>query len=350
MNRQKRWLVFKWEPGLPLGVRWHYQITPDEFVQGDTAENLPPASEVQVVVILPGQDITLHSITLASRKHEALMWQLEPLLLSEMPQMFSVVLERQGTQHLMAVIARERLQACIDHIRALGYEPCRAVAPALLLDAGTNRADGEEVHVRLASGEGITLHRTQWAVLCEVKPQLLDTESQPESSLARFAAAAIASRYTLLQREFRPARPRMRSWRPTLFAAALFSLALLAEPLWAGWQYQQLTRELTALLHARYQPYFPEAQTALPKKSLRLKLAALRNRSASASLPELLSLSSPLLNALQTQRWQKMQWDSERQQLRIEYARPVDDSMLKSVPAGIEARANQQHLIVSKTS
>ncbi|WP_413676602.1 type II secretion system protein GspL [Pantoea dispersa] len=347
-KKQKSWLVFKWEPELPLGVRWHHQIDADRFTHGEGTENLPPASDVQVLLILPGQDVTLHTLSLASRRREALAWQLEPLLLSEMQQVFSVVLEQQGDQHVMALMARDRLLACIEHLRALGYETQRAFPASLLLNPGSNMPDGDVVHLRLTSGAGMTLHRQQWSALCGINPQLKDIESQPERSLAQLAAAAIACRYNLLQHDFRPRQPRTGSTLITVLAAGTVILSLLAQPLWQGWQYQQQTRQLAAQVQARYLHYLPNEQKTQPRRQLQQKLEALRSSPSSPSLPDLLHLSTPLLNALQPQRWQKMQWDASRQQLRIEYARPVESSLLRIAPPGIQVQAQQQHIIVSK--
>ncbi|WP_449556075.1 type II secretion system protein GspL [Huaxiibacter chinensis] len=344
----KGWLVFKWEPDLPLGVRWHHQINADSFVQGDTAENLPPPSEVEVLLILPGQDVTLHTITLASRRYEALMWQLEPLILSEMTEVFCVALEHKGEQHLMAVTARERLQACIEHIRVLGYETQRALPATLLLKAGSTLPDGDRIHVRLASEEGMTLQREQWLTLCDVKPQLTETESLAEVTLTQLATAAIACRYNLLQHDFHPRKAHTKSLRLTVLAAGGLILSILAEPLWQGWLYQQKTRQLTAELQARYQYFMPKEPLSQPRRQLQLKLDALRHRASSPSLLHTLHLSTPLLNALQPQRWQKMHWDARSLQLRIEYARQIEPSLLQNTPPGIQARAQQHHLTVSK--
>lgn len=347
-KNKKSWLVFQWRPELPLGVRWHHQIDANTFVQGESAANLPPASDVEVLLILPGQAVTLHALTLASRRREALAWQLEPLLLCEMPEIHCVALAHQGERHLVATIARDRLQACVERLRELGYEARRALPATLLLNENSLMPEGDMLHVRLADGAGMTLHREQWSALSTLHPPLREIKPQPEMTLAQLAAAAITRRYNLLQHDFRPRQPGARGLSLTALAAAAVIFALLAEPLWQGVQYQRQAQQLAAQLQARYRHYLPAEQVTLPRRELQRRLEALRTPPSSPSLPELLHLSAPLFATLQPKGWQKVSWDADRQQLRIEYARPLEPSLQQAAPPGVRVEVQQRQIVVSK--
>lgn len=322
------WLVFQIAPDTASGLRWCYQDAHQHIFTGETAEGLPCPQQFQALLLLPAEDATLHRQTMAGRKLDALKWQLEPLLLEDVESLHILPVEREGDQHLLAVIARERLSAHCDAVRAQGFEVKRAVPELLLLQPATLMHQRDKRVIRLEDGSGLTLSEAEWILLHGDFPALAALDVEPDCSLSQLAPRAISCRFNAL-----PAAPSARVSTRALplvcLSALLLLLAGVMDPLWQGVQNQRQLTALNQQVLARYQHYFPQETPARPRQQFSRKLNQLEVTREDSGLLALLGQHDKALNQLGQNPLKKLNWDASTQRLRLTFSRPLTGSVPK---------------------
>lgn len=345
-KEKKAWLVCQPAPELALGMRWYYRKGNEPFITGETEDGLPAPASVNALLLLPGSEVAVRLVTSASPQRDALQWQLEPLLLSEMQQVHFVALSHEGEQRLVAVTDATCLRAHCERLRGLGFEPQRALPETLLLSPGTVIQSGTRQHLRLADGSALTLSATQWSALYKHDARLAALQPEPAATFADLARRAIASPCNLLQYQFRPRQPASRVSLWPGVAALLLMLTFVAEPLWFGWQHQRQLNALHQQQLARYQHYFPDERPDMPRRQLGIKLNQLRQAPQAASLPELLYPSAPLLAKLNNNTLKSLNWNGER--LELSYEQPINAAELRPAPEGLWIKVDRHLITISR--
>lgn len=317
------WLIWQIAPDSPSGLRWFYRHGQQQGVEGQTQENLPPLDEVRSLLLLPAEEVTLHNLTLAGGKLDALKWQLEPLLLEDIEDLHILPVQREGQQQLLAVTSPTKLNAHCEALRAMGFEAERAIPELLLVPPGkVLQCDDNSRLVRLPDGTGLKLAALELSQLQPDFPALAALESQPNGSLSQLAEAAIASHFNLLPPKTARQIP-ARALALLGIAAALLSISWLAEPLWQGWQNQRQLAQINQQVLARYQHYFPEETPSRPRQQFSRKLNQLEAVEQQPGLLALLRENAAQLNKHGQNPLKKLSWDASTQQLRLTFSRPL---------------------------
>jgi type II secretion system protein L len=358
IRKQNRgWLVFQIAPETPSGLRWYYRSPQGAIRQEETSDRLPCPETVNTLLILPGRGVTLHRVRPANRRRDALLWQMEPHLLTDPDALHVTTLYRDGDGQLVAVAEPQQLLAWLEPVRALGFEPLRALPETLALQPGTRVRLHDRWVVRLADGTGLSLTAAQWQQIQPHYPALagdltVSCEGNPDDSITfrELAEGAIHSRCSVLTHAFAPARP-FAAAQARLFATlsvALLALSFLAEPLWSGWQSERERAGLHQQALTRYQIYFPDETPDRPRLQFSRKLSQLDASAQETSLLALLEQSHALLARLEENPLKKLSWDAGSQQITLIFSQPVAASLPATAPQGITADARQNVLTLGR--
>jgi len=273
----------------------------------------------RVVVLVPGEDVTLARATVPARNRQrvlaALPYVLEERLISDVETLhFAPGMRDTGGTLCAAVVERERMDQWLGLLRAAGIEPDTLVPDTLALpfEAGswTVLDKGDISLVRTAAQGGFTLDSANFALLLplsveeagEQRPERivlyddahkLNPEFPPESgvhvewrAITGRKLALLARHYNeqaainLLQGDYSRREQLGRLWRPWIPAALLLAVLLLVNAGMAVGDYVSLSRENAALeneIQALYLDAFPEARRVVnPRAQMEVGLAALR--------------------------------------------------------------------------
>lgn len=272
----------------------------------------------RVVILVPGEDVTLTRATVPARNRQralaALPYMLEDRLISDVETLhFAPGMRESGGALCAAVVERERMDQWLGRLRSVGIEP-EVLAPDTLtlpFEAGcwTVLDKGDISLVRTAAQGGFALDSENFALLLplsvqeagEQRPERivlyddthkLDLQFPQESAVhvewrahTGSKLALMARNYSdqaainLLQGEYSLREQLGRLWRPWIPAALLLALLLLVNAGMTIGDYATLTRENAALeqeIHALYLGAFPDARRVVnPRAQMEQGLAAL---------------------------------------------------------------------------
>jgi type II secretion system protein L len=342
-KRPKGWLVILQHA---QGWRWCRQCVGQRPQQGETLVDLAAADDIDTILLIAAEHVTLARVTLPNANNQSLSWQLEPLLSEEMDNLHIVSVERHGDEHLMAAINRDELQQMLQTLNDHGIVPQRAMPATLALEAGTRLYLDDQWLLRLEDGTGLSLpdHAlTQFPSLSALTP--LEGES-----LLRLAQGARDCRNSLLHGEF-ARRPALRFPLLALGTAIMLCwLSVIFPPLWQGWQAQQAVTQLNQQLLTRYQHYFPAESPELVRRAFSRKAAQPAELSDNPGLLALLHNASSLLGKLHENPLQTLLWDGTTQQLQLTFRDAVPAAVSNDAPEGIEVVVKETQLMLSRKS
>lgn len=160
-------------------------------LQAGPQAGAPPAG-AEAVLLLPADEVLLTRAPRVARSdrllRQALPFAIEERLAAPVEQLH-IAFAGEGDPLAVAVIARERLEARLQQVRALGLQPIGALSEALLLpaaDTGLLLLDGERVLLRTAAGG---------SQLCEhvdALPGLLELMSESGEAVERLQVRVCA--------------------------------------------------------------------------------------------------------------------------------------------------------------
>jgi type II secretion system protein L len=342
-KRQQGWLVIHQQAD---GWRWCSELPGQPVQQGDSLNDMPADEQVDTILLLPGERVTLALITLADANAQALCWQLEPLLSEDLEHLHVVSLDSQGDRHLMAAIRREDFRQTLKTLAEHGYIPHRVLPDTLSLAPGTRLHLGEQWLLRPDDRSGLALPDSALIHF----PQLCNLKPLPGDALVALAAGARANRYTLLQGAFAP-RPALRMPLIALSAALFLCwFSVLFPPLWHGWQAQSAITQLDQQLLVRYQHYFPQETPALVRRAFSRKAAQPEAAQIDAGMLALLQHSSTLLGKLHENPLQMLIWDGATQQLRLTFRDTLPANILNDAPGNVQVAVKDTQLLLSRKS
>lgn len=305
---------------------------------GATAPALAAAGERDIVLVVPGEEVLLTQAALppirqTAKRRQAARYALEDRLATPVDELHFALGKRRGDGVTpVAAVARERMAAWLETVRAHGVEPAAAVPDYLCLPD----AEGGSLRVWLADGRALARGGDRTGFACEygLLPDLLAAGSGERPRLSITAAdgederdllarlheagheietefvddsgvvysrllrgAARAPALNLNQGEFAPASRAVSNWwRPFRVTAALFAgwliLALSIQAL-TYWQLRQEAEALRARSEANFREAFPRVQRI---RDLRVQaeeeLRALRGDGAANTLFALLQATA----------------------------------------------------------
>lgn len=273
----------------------------------------------RVVVLVPGEDVTLARAAVPGRNRQrvlaALPYVLEERLISDVETLhFAPGMRETGGMLCAAVVERERMDHWLGRLRTAGIEPDALVPDTLALpfEAGawTVLDKGDISLVRTAAQGGFALDSGNFALLLplsveeagELRPERivlyddahkLNPEFAPESgvhvewrALTGPRLALLARHYSeqaainLLQGDYSRREQLGRLWRPWIPVALLLGVLLLVNAGMTISDYVALSRENAALeneIQSLYLGAFPEAKRVVnPRAQMEVGLASLR--------------------------------------------------------------------------
>ncbi|WP_293793805.1 type II secretion system protein GspL [uncultured Pantoea sp.] len=328
------------------GWRWCYQYADLRPQQGESLADLPVADDIETIVLIAAEQLTLANVTLPSANSQSLRWQLEPLLSEEEENLHIVSLQRHGDAHLMAAINRDPLRQILETLNDHGIVPQRVIPVTLVLEAGTRLQLGDQWLLRLADGTGLSLPGDALAQF----PSLSELTAIEGDSLLHLAQGARNCRYSLLQGEF-ARRPELRSPLFALAGAIMLGwFSVIFPPLWQGWQAQQALTQLNQQLLARYQHYFPAESPTLVRRAFSTKASQSADFPANPGLLALLHNTSSLLEKLHENPLQSLVWDGTTQRLQLTFRDALPAAVSNDAPEGIEVIVMETQLMLSRKS
>lgn len=286
----------------------------------------PQAAGCRVVVLVPGEDVTLARAVIPARNRQrvmaALPYMLEDRLIPDVETLhFAPGMRESGGALCAAVVERARMDQWIERLHAAGIVPDMLVPDTLSLpfEAGswTVLDKGEISLVRTAAQGGFALDSANFALLLPLsveeagdqRPERivlyddahkLDIEFPKDSGVHVEWRAASGSRLALMVRHFSEQaaidllqgdysrREQLgRVWRPWIPAALLLAILLLVNAGMTLADYIALSRESAALeqeIQTIYLDAFPDARRVVnPRAQMEQGLAALRGGGAGGS-------------------------------------------------------------------
>jgi len=283
--------------------------------RGSLADLAAQATGVRLLLIAPGEAVTLHRIPLPGRKRStwarAVPYALEDQVIEEVETLHFALGRMPEGDHLpVAVVSRDTLRGWLDACAAAGLVPAAILPEPLLLPwqegdwsvlleerravARTGRWDGFAserdllellLHQASAEAGAVKPQRLRvWGnpapalIAAELEPRLEDSAPEP---LQVFASAyQPAAAINLLQGPYSPQAHWGRWLRPWRVAAALASAWLLTQGLGLAYEHGSLRREQVALRAAMEQVYkeaVPGATRIVnPRVQLETRLRELR--------------------------------------------------------------------------
>ena len=328
------------------GGEWHwcYQLSGEPVRQGKTLHELPAASRGETLLLLPGERVTLKSITQPGLTPDAARWSLEPLILEEMDTQHIVTLQRLGDQHIIAAVDTEWLRQLLSTLADAGHVPQRVLPDTLALVPGTRLRLGDQWLMRLPDGSGLQLPASAQTQF----PQLQTMDEITAEPLLHLANRARAESGNLLQGIFSKQRPLRRSLIALAAAMAMSIITVIATPLWQGWQAQRALTVLDQQVLARYQAYFPQETPTNPRRQFSRKAAQTDVTSGELTFFSLLQQSEAALATLKDNPLQSLHWQGEIRRLTLRFRYPVSANVARNLPATLRADVRDTQLMVEK--
>jgi len=303
----------------PDVVEW---LRADSAIQrGSWAELAEQTIGSRLLLIAPGEAITLHQVPLPSRKRStwarAVPYALEDQVVEDIETLhFALASAPDGDCLPVAVVSRDTLRGWLDACAQASLVPAAILPEPLLLPWQEGDwsllLDGQRAVVRTGRWDGFATERDLLELLLnqalvdagDAKPQRLRVWGHPPPALAEIGLdpliedsapeplSVLASAYqplamiNLLQGGYSPRAHWGRWLRPWRAAAALAGLWLLVQGVSQMHEYWSLRREQVALRAAMEQVYKEAAPSATrivnPKVQLETRLRELRPTSASS--------------------------------------------------------------------
>jgi general secretion pathway protein L len=302
--------------------------------RGPLAEVAQQCAGCRVVVLVPGEDITLMRATVPARNRQRLLAALpnvlEDRLISDIETLhFALGMRETGGAVCAAVIERRRMDQWLARLHTVGIEP-EALVPdmlALPFEAGawTVLDKGDITLVRTAAQGGFALDSANFALLFPLSVEEADDQRPeriilyddakktdpgflPESALPvewRATGSRLAlmvqhfndqAGINLLQGDYSRREQLGRLWRPWLPAAAMLAILLLVNAGITIGDYVTLARERAALekdIQAIYLGAFPEARRVVnPRAQMEQGLTALRGGGTGGGFLDLMRVAA----------------------------------------------------------
>jgi general secretion pathway protein L len=282
-------------------------------VQRGTPAGAVVAGARRVVVLVPGEDVTLYEARVPGRNRQrvlrAIPFALEEQLASDVEDLhFALGNPLDDDRYPVAVVGRQQMDAWTDLLREAGISAHRWVPETLALPREENGwsllPDGERVLVRsgdyagfgceldmlpvivslLAGGEGLPETARVFGAnavnLVGIETERDDSQLQPLDVLARgwYQGPVI----DLLQGAYSRREEWGRLLRPWKATAALFLAVVLVAGVASGVNYYRLTQQQARLsddIQALYKQTFPQARRIVnPRAQMEQQLKQLRRR------------------------------------------------------------------------
>jgi general secretion pathway protein L len=302
----------EWSRAADGATEYAVECSPLEEVAGQCAG-------CRIVVLVPGEDVTLARATVPARNRQralaALPYVLEDRLISDVETLhFAPGMREAGGALSAAVVERARMDQWLGRLRGAGIEPDVLAPDTLTLpfEAGcwTVLDKGDISLVRTTAQGGFALDSANFALLLplsveeagEQRPERivlydnahkLDLEFPQESgvhvewrALTGSKLALMARHYNdqaainLLQGDYSRREQLGRMWRPWIPAALMLAVLLLVNSAMTIGDYVTLSRENAALeteIQTLYLDAFPDARRVVnPRAQMEQGLANLR--------------------------------------------------------------------------
>lgn len=346
MRKSREWRVMYFPCSGASDLRWYDQQT---GLCGEGFDSLPPHSGANTLLLLPGEEISITSVTLKAANAQRIQWQLEPHMLTPPEQLHTVILASSGDTHLVASIDVAALRARCDLLRARGYEPTRAMSDTLALAAGTAMKVNDRWLIHTDTGERWALPDACVAPQRETRPDLQALRWQDTEDMVALAEGAIAAPYNLLRGAFAPRRRADVAQKIALSATLALLLSVLLLPLWQGWQYTRETAQLQQRWLNRYEAYFPDETPNRPRWQFQQAVQNGQRDRAMRSLPALLQDIRPLLASLAENPLRTLHWNSEKKGLELTFSQPVLTTLQQQIPPGFTINIMDNNVTIGRS-
>ncbi|WP_075182214.1 type II secretion system protein GspL [Pantoea sp. 1.19] len=324
-------LVLHLAPTASAQYRWVYLENRRVILQGESREKGGVAAGAEGILLLPADDLILQWVTLPGGNTDALKWQLEPRILSDVDTLHCAVLNQKGDDYLLAAIDKQRLQHHIDTARAWGIEPQRALPDVWTLPDGQAIQLDDRWLTRPTGSAGFAFPTEAHSLLIPVYPELAAVTRLASDDLTPLARGALDAPGNLLQQDFAPRTRRGPAARIAALAGIGLLLSLLLEPLLQGAYAHYQHGRLEAQVLTRYQHFFPHARPSDPLAQMRRQALQTAAPTAQAGVLDYLRQSASLLATLNNNPLKRLDWAAEQQRLSLDFSQPVAN--LRSLPA-----------------
>ncbi|MCE0489655.1 type II secretion system protein GspL [Pantoea sp. Mb-10] len=345
-TKNRHWRVIYFPSSGASEVRWYDQQT---GLFGDGFDSLPPPHGANTLLLLPGEALSITSVTLKAANAQRIQWQLEPRMLTPPEQLHTVILASSGNTHLVASIDAAQLRTRLEQLREKGYEPTRALSDTLALAVGTAMKVSGRWIIHTAAGERWALPEACIAPYRDTGSDLHALRWQENEDFVALAEAAISTPYNLLRGAFAPPRRAVIAQKIALSASLTLLLSILLFPLWQGWQY---TRDIAHLQHlwlSRYQRYFPGEIPDKPRWQFQQTVQTHQRNQATHSLPTVLQDISPVLAALTDNPVRALRWNSAEKRLRLTFSQPVRADLPQQPPPDLTMNITGHDITIGRS-
>jgi len=291
--------------------------------RGDLETAAAQAERRKLVLLAPGEAISLHRVTLPTRNTQkalqALPYALEDKLADDIDELHFAIAERRGDTILAAVVRRDLMDGWLNTLRAAGLQPVAVIPEFLGLpepaeDAWTLLETAEYCLVRESGPRGFSVRRNLLPLLlnrsqpararlfvaddatgqagAELRQRGVETEDAGDELHAWTLGLADGMPLNLLQGPYQPRRSQKRNFRRWRWPAAAAAIWLvLGLGAWTA-QYIQLHlahQQLREQMVATVRDAFPGATvTADPRGQLESHLQGLRDQSGETGFLDVL--------------------------------------------------------------